>query len=276
MFDEFSPTTKRHFDPPKPFDPALVPMPAPQPAPHREWNFMDIFLISMGCLACLIFGLTVVDRVARQFMNAEADPDLEFVVDATSGTFVYISVFLVALGIALLRGRTWQDLGFRRTTAPWLISAVGLGIIFLPIRIVLILFIALVFGGDLNEASLLEESSEETTFSMWYLVGFAEALLMIGVLAPLVEEFIFRGVLHSWLGQKIPAFLAITTTGFLFGLAHQQPLLIISNIVLGFVLSTTYHYSKSLWVSMLIHFVNNGIVIVLLVFAVIILVLAGA
>ncbi len=254
-----------------------VPMPIPQPMPRRAWNFLDIGLIGVGCVASLILGLTVVRDVAAGMMNADTTPDIAWVADSTAYTFCYVAVFLVALSIALLRGRTWADMGFRRTNTVWLISAVGLGIIFLPIRLVLILLIALVFGGGIENALLTEDTSTETPstdLNLWLLVGFVQVIFMVGVLAPVVEEFIFRGILHSWAGQRLPALLAIGLTGFLFGLAHQETYLVLSNIVLGWVLSASYHYSRSLWVSMLAHFVNNAIVVGLILLLVFFIALA--
>lgn len=267
MFDEHSSSPRRIVWTP----PVLSPPVPPQVVEtHVSWKTSDVLLIVLLCGLCLLLGLTVVDTLAHQLM------DVAWVASATAGSFVYCSVLLVILGVSLLRGYRLRDLGFRRTTRNWLAAGVGLGVIFLPIRLILVFFILIVFGGDLSEAALFGEPTESEEFSAWYFLGFIELLLMIGVFAPVVEELFFRGLLHSWLGQKIATIPAIIFTGFLFGLAHLDPLLVTSNIVLGFVLSATYHYSQSLWVSMLIHFVNNGIVLVMFGCLMVLVVLAGA
>lgn len=272
MFDEqFSTPPKEVFTRPS-IPPVLI---SPPPVQQQQWKTRDVILIVVMCGLCLLFAMTVVESLSHRLMQTDQNPDVEWVVASMVGSFVYIGVFGVVIGLSWLRGYRLSDLGFRRTTGKWLAGAVGLGVIFLPIRLILVFFVLIVFGMDLNETSLMGESTESDEFSAWYLVGFAATLLMIGVFAPVVEELFFRGLLHSWLGQKLPAIPAIGITGFLFGLAHLDPLLVMSNVVLGFVLSASYHYSQSLWVSMLIHFVNNGVVIVLFGCLILLLVVAG-
>lgn len=275
MFDEHSSTPHEEILTSPSVPPHAVPI-SPPPVPLQPWKTRDVIFIVLMCSLCLLFAMTVVDSLSRNLMQADQNPDVEWVVASTVGSFVYVSIFGVVMGLSWLRGYRLAELGFRRTTGKWLAGAVGLGIIFLPIRLILVFFVLIVFGMDLNETSLLGEPTDSDEFSAWYLLGIVEALLMIGVFAPVVEELFFRGLLHSWLGQKLPPIPAIGITGVLFGLAHLDPLLVMSNIVLGFVLSAAYHYSQSLWVSMLIHFVNNGVVIVLFGCLILLVVLAGA
>ncbi len=274
MFDEHSSTPREVGLTSPSVPPPAVPIPRP-PVP-LAWKTRDVILMVLACGLCLLFALTVIESLSRDLMQADQHPDVEWVVSSTVGSVVYVSVFVVVMGLSWLRGYRLADLGFRRTTGRLLAGAVGLGVIFLPIRLILVFFVLIVFGMDLNETSLLGEPTESDEFSAWYLLGIVEAILMIGIFAPVVEELFFRGLLHSWLGQKLPAIPAIGITGFLFGLAHLDPLMVMSNIVLGFVLSAAYHYSQSLWVSMLIHFVNNGVVIVLFGCLILLVVLAGA
>ncbi|NJL94217.1 MAG: CPBP family intramembrane metalloprotease [Anaerolineae bacterium] len=130
----------------------------------------------------------------------------------------------------------------------------------------------------LTSQPLQEQPAEETpaTFDPWLLLGFAALLLCIFVLAPLVEEVILRGVLQTWLRDRLSAWLAVPISAIVFGLIHLDPIIIVSNTVLGFVLAGTYHFSGSLWVPLTIHFVNNLIAGALLVVAVLLLALGGA
>ena len=89
---------------------------------------------------------------------------------------------------------------------------------------------------------------------------FGIAVTFIGtvILAPLVEEFAFRGVVLGSL-RKYGDGLAITLSALLFGLVHgnlrQIPFAFLSGLVLGFITVK----SGSLWVSIIAHLFNNGV-----------------
>lgn len=77
------------------------------------------------------------------------------------------------------------------------------------------------------------------------------------VIAPLVEEFVFRGVLMQPL-RRYGDFFAVIVTSVLFGLAHIRPANIVFAFLAGFVIGCAVVYSRSLWVGIIIHALNNG------------------
>ena len=84
-------------------------------------------------------------------------------------------------------------------------------------------------------------------------------ILSIVVMAPIVEEFLFRGgmqghLLRKW---KNPAW-AIVVSALVFGAVHGNPVQIFFAAILGVVLGWVYYRTGSLLPCMLMHFVNNG------------------
>ena len=77
-------------------------------------------------------------------------------------------------------------------------------------------------------------------------------------LAPLVEEFIFRGSVERYLlkWRKNP-WWAIVISAFLFGLIHLNPAQSFSAFFAGLLFGWIYYRSKSLWPSIIIHSLNN-------------------
>ncbi|MBE6597005.1 MAG: CPBP family intramembrane metalloprotease [Ruminococcaceae bacterium] len=71
------------------------------------------------------------------------------------------------------------------------------------------------------------------------------------------EEFLFRGVI---LENMIPygRSAAIIGSSVLFGLMHQNPAQILYTTVGGIFLGYTYVKCRSVWIPMIIHFVNNA------------------
>lgn len=89
-------------------------------------------------------------------------------------------------------------------------------------------------------------------------------LLFLGVAigAPLVEEFIFRGVLwRGWRDSRMGMVGTLTMTSLLWASLHvQYPAVIICYIfVLGLLLGWAREKTGSLWVPVWMHAVNNGL-----------------
>ena len=81
-------------------------------------------------------------------------------------------------------------------------------------------------------------------------------LFSVVVVAPITEEFIFRGVLlHRW-GTKWGVGPAIFLTSVLFGLLHAN---LIGLFVFGVVMALLYLSTRSLIVPIVAHAINNAI-----------------
>ncbi len=108
----------------------------------------------------------------------------------------------------------------------------------------------------------LEEGAEEmmvaftATKSLW---GLLVNLLMIGVIAAVGEELIFRGVLQRlMIGMVKNVHLAIVITAILFSAFHFQFFSFLPRFVLGLVLGYLMFYGRSIWYPIMAHFVNNA------------------
>jgi membrane protease YdiL (CAAX protease family) len=83
------------------------------------------------------------------------------------------------------------------------------------------------------------------------------ALLVLGVLGPIAEELVFRGLLYGWLRGFLPFWLTAILTSVLFGLVHGEWAHVIVATILGFALAVIRERSGSLWPPILAHCVNN-------------------
>jgi len=93
--------------------------------------------------------------------------------------------------------------------------------------------------------------------------GFAIAMLCIAVFPALVEEFAFRGVILGILKKHFNSKVAIIVSAIIFGLVHgnlvQIPFAFLMGLVFGFIAV----YTKSIWPSVIAHFLNNGVSVIL-------------
>jgi len=108
----------------------------------------------------------------------------------------------------------------------------------------------------------LEGEAEEmmmaftATRNLW---GLLVNLLMIGVIASVGEELIFRGVLQRLMvGMVRNVHLAIVITAILFSAFHFQFFSFLPRFFLGIVLGYLMHYGRSIWYPILAHFINNA------------------
>ena len=86
--------------------------------------------------------------------------------------------------------------------------------------------------------------------------------ISIVIIIPLIEELIFRGILiHRW-SRKWSKRTAILLSSFVFGIGHIDP---IGAFAFGVISSLLYIKTKSLWVSIGAHSLNNFLVSLVLI-----------
>lgn len=88
----------------------------------------------------------------------------------------------------------------------------------------------------------------------------------VGILAPLVEEIVFRGaILRTLLGlmSKKNHWVAIIISAAIFGVVHGNVAQFINALLMGLVLGWMYYRTGSLVPGILLHWVNNTVTYVL-------------
>ena len=83
-------------------------------------------------------------------------------------------------------------------------------------------------------------------------------VLIVGALvAPFVEETLFRGALFGWLLRRWNAWVAVPVTAIVFAALHgpTAPVIVFHGLLFGYVRLRT----GSLWPSFLMHAVNNAL-----------------
>jgi membrane protease YdiL (CAAX protease family) len=85
------------------------------------------------------------------------------------------------------------------------------------------------------------------------------AFLTLVVIAPIAEEVLFRGYLLGKLRKYVPLWVAILVTSLLFGFVHGAWNVGIDVFALSIVLCLLRVWTKSLWPSILLHMLKNGL-----------------
>lgn len=77
------------------------------------------------------------------------------------------------------------------------------------------------------------------------------------IIAPIVEEMIFRGLILSRLKRAVPIVWAVLISSLIFGLAHGQIVWMVYAFVLGLVLSIVAIQTESVAAAIVLHMVFN-------------------
>lgn len=96
---------------------------------------------------------------------------------------------------------------------------------------------------------------------------FASTFFLMAILPAFGEELLFRGVLQPIFTKATrSAHIGIGVTAALFALMHLQISAVLPILFLGIVLGYLRYWSGKLWLSIILHLINNGGILVALYF----------
>ena len=90
------------------------------------------------------------------------------------------------------------------------------------------------------------------------LLAVVAGVFVIGI-APVAEEFFFRGFLFQALRESWGVWIAAPASGLIFGAVHFQADKLVPLAILGTALAFLFHRTRSLWPCILLHALNNTI-----------------
>ena len=85
------------------------------------------------------------------------------------------------------------------------------------------------------------------------------SILMTVIMAPVMEETLFRGIIQSSVSQRYGAITGIVLSSLIFGAFHIIPQQAVNAFVVGLILGYIYYRSGSLSTVIFIHAANNAI-----------------
>lgn len=90
------------------------------------------------------------------------------------------------------------------------------------------------------------------------------SILMLVILAPVMEEMLFRGILLEAVRSKYSSGRAIVVSALMFGVIHFIPQQVVNAFVIGLILGYIYVRTDSLWPVIIIHALNNAMAYVIM------------
>jgi membrane protease YdiL (CAAX protease family) len=93
-------------------------------------------------------------------------------------------------------------------------------------------------------------------------VDYLSNLFFIAVIASIAEEVFFRGVLQQLLSKHFKnEHVGVWLTAIVFSLMHLQFYGFLPRVMLGAMLGYLFVFTRNLWIPILIHFLNNALVV---------------
>ena len=158
---------------------------------------------------------------------------------------------LAGFGAAMmLRIRSWEAFGFRRTTRRWLFIAVGAGLAAFVVKAVAIVLYVQLTGAGTDTQAMYAAGGSGGALSL------VLATLFLGVLTPLGEEFLFRGVVATALLRYGPVIGVVGST-LIFAIMHGINMVFPAALVAGLVTGEIFRRSGSIWPAVVVHVVFN-------------------
>lgn len=230
-------------------------------------SFFGCFLPIIVALLCQIaisygfsigYGVYLGLKMVMLGITDEAEQELYFANSMSSGDVIII-ITAIATASTLLVGALWYrshkpvtDFKLKEAVNVKLIAAMaclGLSLQFL-ISMCLNAVYPILPEDLTNQYSELMESL--LGGNIWL------SLFVTVILAPLAEEFLFRGVTLKKAQKIMPFMAANALQALLFGIYHMNLIQGVYAFVLGIILGFTAEYFHSIWASILLHAFVNG------------------
>lgn len=234
------------------------------------WRWQTIFLTMIACGGSLVLT-ELVEASALQYLGLQGE-NLSLDQKAEVLFIGQFTVTAVVLGIIYGITNTFQplpeDLFRYELKEPfdlrrgWLLWA-GIGLIGAVITVSLAGVALTAFSDnppqrDTDALIRLLPLIGSSSISTACLVG------VTGVLAPVLEETVFRGFLMASLTKWVPTPISIAISAALFALAHLTPGQFPQLFILGTALGLSYAQTRNLMTSITIHaFWNSGVILLL-------------
>ncbi len=234
-----------------------------QPHPLRR-SLKYRIAMAVGLLAWVFLGFALAQALVVLALMGLRSLGLSFqgmnenVFNTLVAAIMYgLAIFLV-VGVPWVvkrRPTTWRELGLQRLLQWSDFLWTGGGFV-----VYIILSVLVTTLGGLLLTFVDFSQTQETGFSqiasqLEYIVAF----ISLVVVAPIAEEILFRGYLFGKLKKYLPVWISILLTSLLFAAVHGQWNVGLDVFALSIVLCVLRLMTGSLWSSIFLHMLKNGI-----------------
>jgi uncharacterized protein len=230
--------------------------------PSVGFSFLMIgiyFALQIVCTLIAVAIAVAVDPALRDIVTSGSATAFTDELQKGSGVTLLAGVALagtimtIGLVVHLSRHGRLRIVGWNTPNRISIWETIGLSVGLLIANGILTTIYTLALGG--------RELQQETTDMIKGMdrspLNLALIFFSIAIVAPVVEELLFRGYLQNALARKMHPGYAIALAAAIFGAIHLQPLAFPVLTLLGAIFGFLYHRTGSLKVTMTLHLINN-------------------
>ena len=103
----------------------------------------------------------------------------------------------------------------------------------------------------------------DPAMTLWYR---SALIFSVVIVAPVLEELYFRGVIFRGFASKLPVGAAVAVSGFIFALVHFNAASMVALWFLGMVFAWLYSRTRTILAPMTLHCFFNSLNVLLLIF----------
>jgi uncharacterized protein len=211
-------------------------------APNRvsRPGWLEI-LVGLVVFAIVGFG------VGSQLKRIGLDPVVYGLVFTALSGIAGIAGFAAAV---LLRIRDLSAFGVRRVSKRWLLIAIGVGLVAFVLKGLAVLAWIQITGNTNNVQGVYAKGGSGGVLSL------VLATFFLGILTPLGEELLFRGVVANAL-LRYGWFVGVVGSTAIFALGHGINIVFPVAVVGGLATAEIFRRSGSVWPAVIVHVVLN-------------------
>ncbi len=217
--------------------------------PRSRWGLLEV----LAAFGFFVGSAGLSGTALNRWLSGDWVPSEDALLPGVLGTGI-ASILVTAI---VLRRATLPALGIRGVpTWAWGAAAAGVPL-FLAVSATWAWLVELLGWGFVPQ-HMLSVLGDTTTMEQLVIVGYG------AVVAPLVEELLFRGFLVPPLLRRGGEVSAIVAAGAIFGMVHMaDPFAVVPLVVLGMGLTWLRIRAGTLWPGVVVHVVNNTIALLL-------------
>ena len=238
------------------------------PIIKKTTKFERLFIL----LALIIIGLILGTIIgwAYVFITKSNPQDLNALRFMQISSQLFTFVFPPIAYAFLVKKNPVNALGLKKTKTLWILIGIAMIFAIMPFNSVIAEWNAnLTLPESMSKIeSLMKQMQEAATeiiekfVSVDTIGGLILNLFMIAGLAALGEELLFRSIIQTSLIKICKnAHIGILIASAIFSFIHFEFYGFFPRLILGMLLGYMFYFSGSIWISMLMHFLNNGTVV---------------
>ncbi|MGF1655696.1 MAG: lysostaphin resistance A-like protein [Verrucomicrobiales bacterium] len=219
--------------------------------------------LAVGLIWCALFFVLAWQSQSLAETNETTDPAAMALGGMLTVMVVQLVIFAVPLTVICWRG--YDPLHVLGMNKIGFLPSLGWSMVFLlavyPVLGLISSLLYQIYGGRPDPQPVLEMIKQAPNAESQIVM-----IAMAIIIAPICEEFVYRGFLYPALKRYVGLTMAMLLSALLFGLAHMHAPAVLPLMFLGIILVLAYEFTGSLIVPMTIHALFNAATLAMLHF----------